>query len=150
MNASRFAFAIMEARSVGIVGVGMMGGSIALAALRAGYQVFLYDPVASEKLAGAKFQKASVVSDLAELVSNSRLIILATPIGALGGLGAAISELVGPHHVVSDVASVKRSGCRDSGAVHCEIAANMFLHTRWPARKSPALRPHGMICSPER
>ena len=29
----------MEARSVGIVGVGMIGGSIALAALRAGYRV---------------------------------------------------------------------------------------------------------------
>jgi prephenate dehydrogenase len=101
-------FVIMEAPSVGIVGVGMMGGSIALAALRAGYRVFLYDPVASEKLAGAKFQQASVVSELADLVSNSQLIILATPIGALREVALALGELVGPHHVVSDVASVKR------------------------------------------
>jgi prephenate dehydrogenase len=98
----------MEVRSVGIVGVGMMGGSIALAALRAGYQVFLYDRLASEKLAGPKFRKAAVVNDLAELVSNSRLIILATPIGALAQVGSVLSELVGPDHVVSDVASVKR------------------------------------------
>jgi prephenate dehydrogenase len=98
----------MEVRSVGIVGVGMMGGSIALGALRAGYRVFLYDRMASEKLAGPKFWKASIVNDLAELVSNSRLIILATPIGALAEVGEALSELVNPSHVVSDVASVKR------------------------------------------
>ena len=98
----------MEASSVGIVGVGMMGGSIALAALRAGYSVFLYDRMASEKLAGPKFRKASVVNELAELVSNSRLIILATPIGALSQVSVPLSELVNPNHVISDVASVKR------------------------------------------
>jgi prephenate dehydrogenase len=98
----------MEASSVGIVGVGMMGGSIALAALRAGYRVFLYDRIAAEKLAGPKFRKASVVNDLAELVSNSRLIILATPIGALSQISVPLRELVNPNHVISDVASVKR------------------------------------------
>jgi prephenate dehydrogenase len=98
----------MEASNVGIVGVGMMGGSIALAALRAGYRVFLYDPMASEKLAGPKFRKASVVYELGELVSNSRLIILATPISALSQVSVPLSELVNPNQVVSDVASVKR------------------------------------------
>jgi prephenate dehydrogenase len=97
----------MEARSVGIVGVGMMGGSIALAALRAGYRVFLLDRLASEGLARPKFRRATVVNDLAELVSNCRLIILATPINALANVGALLSDLVSPHHVVSDVASVK-------------------------------------------
>jgi prephenate dehydrogenase len=98
----------MERRSVGIVGVGMMGGSIALTALRAGYRVFLYDRLAPEKLVGPKFRKASVVSDLAALVSNSQLVILATPLGALEQVGSALSELVSPEQVVSDVASVKR------------------------------------------
>ena len=51
----------MEARSVGIVGVGLIGGSIALAALRAGYRVYLYDCLASEKLAGSKFRPAVIV-----------------------------------------------------------------------------------------
>ena len=109
MRASRFALVIMEVRSVGIVGVGMMGGSIALSALRAGYRVFLYDAFASEKLAGPKFRKALVVPDLAALVSNSRFIILATPPDALEQVGSDLSELVTPEHVVSDVASVKQS-----------------------------------------
>ncbi len=77
----------MEARSLGIVGVGLIGGSIALAALRAGYGVYLYDRFALGKLAGARFEPAVVVGDLEELASHSRLIILATPIAALAEVG---------------------------------------------------------------
>jgi phosphoglycerate dehydrogenase-like enzyme len=91
LRASRFALVIMEVRSVGIVGVGMMGGSIALSALRAGYRVLLYDAFASEKLAGPKFRKALVVPDLPALVSNSRFIILATPPDALEQVGSDLS-----------------------------------------------------------
>jgi prephenate dehydrogenase len=97
----------MEMRSVGIVGVGLIGGSIALAALRAGYRVYLYDGFAPEKLAGSKFRPATVVDDLEELALHSRLIILATPIAALARIGAALGQLVNSDHVVTDVASVK-------------------------------------------
>jgi prephenate dehydrogenase len=98
----------MESRSVGIVGVGLIGGSIALAALRAGYRVNLYDSVASEELAGSKFQGASIAADLSELVSSSRLIVLATPINAVTKVGGLLPPLVSSSHVVSDVASAKR------------------------------------------
>jgi prephenate dehydrogenase len=97
----------MEARSVGIVGVGLIGGSIGLAALRAGYRVYLYDCLASEKLAGSKFRPAVIVADLEELALRSRLVILATPIAALAKIGAVLGELVVAGQVVSDVASVK-------------------------------------------
>jgi prephenate dehydrogenase len=99
----------MEARSVGIVGVGLMGGSIGLAALRAGYRVYLYDCLSPEKLAESKFRPAVIVADLEELAFRSRLIILATPIAALANIGAALGELVISGHVVSDVASVKQT-----------------------------------------
>jgi prephenate dehydrogenase len=98
----------MEARSVGIVGVGLIGGSIALAALRAGYRVFLYDCLASEKLAASNFRSAVIVADLEELAARSRLIILATPIAALAKIGAVLGGLVSSGQVVSDVASVKK------------------------------------------
>jgi prephenate dehydrogenase len=99
----------MEARSVGIVGVGLIGGSIALAALRAGYRVYLYDCLSPEKLAESKFRPALMVADLEELAFHSRLIILATPIAALANIGAVLGELVISGHVVSDVASVKET-----------------------------------------
>jgi prephenate dehydrogenase len=102
----------MEARSVGIVGVGLIGGSIGLAALRAGYRVYLYDCLASEKLAGSKFRPAVIVADLEELALRSRLIILATPIAALAKIGAVLGELVVVGQVVSDVASVKEPVAR--------------------------------------
>jgi prephenate dehydrogenase len=99
----------METRSVGIVGVGLMGGSIGLAALRAGYRVYLYDCLSPEKLAESKFRPAVIVADLEELAFRSRLIILATPIAALADIGAALGELVISGQVVSDVASVKQT-----------------------------------------
>jgi prephenate dehydrogenase len=99
---------VMESRSVGIVGVGLVGGSIALAALRIGYRVSLYDSVASGELSGPKFRGASIAANLAELVSNSRLIVLATPIDAVKEVGNLLSSLVSSSHVVSDVASAKR------------------------------------------
>jgi prephenate dehydrogenase len=102
-----FAYATMEARSVGIVGVGLIGGSIALAALRAGYRVYLYDRLATEKLGAAKFRPAVIVGDLEELASRSRLIVLATPIAALAKIAAVLGKLVSSGQVVSDVASVK-------------------------------------------
>lgn len=98
----------MKAPGVGIVGVGLIGGSIALAALRAGYRVCLYDGLASEKLTLTKFRAATIAADLEELALQSGLIILATPIAALATVGSALGGLVRPGHVVSDVASVKR------------------------------------------
>jgi len=97
-----------DIRSVGIIGVGMIGGSIALAALRAGYQVSLYDSLASGSWAGSRFRGATVAPTLAELVAQSRLIILAVPIGVLAEVGGALAQLVQPGQVVSDVASVKQ------------------------------------------
>jgi prephenate dehydrogenase len=98
----------MQAKSVGIIGVGMIGGSIALSALRAGYAVFLYDSLGSGSLAGARFRGATVVPALADLVAQSRLIIIAVPVGALSEVGGALAELVQPGQVISDVASVKQ------------------------------------------
>jgi prephenate dehydrogenase len=80
--------------------------------LRAGYRVYLYDCLASEKLAGSKFRPAVIVADLEELALRSRLVILATPIAALAKIGAVLGELVVVGQVVSDVASVKEPVAR--------------------------------------
>jgi prephenate dehydrogenase len=109
MRASRFVFLIMESGSIGIVGVGLIGGSIGLAALRAGYRVNLYDSAISEALAGPKFRGASIAGSLSELALNSRLIMLATPINAVAQVAASLRKYVSPFQVVSDVASAKQS-----------------------------------------
>jgi prephenate dehydrogenase len=97
----------MDARSVGIVGVGLIGGSIALAALRAGYRVCLHDLSAPNKLEDGRFRNARVVDDLEDLAAQSRFIFLATPISAISLVIARLAPFLRPEHIVSDVASVK-------------------------------------------
>jgi prephenate dehydrogenase len=97
----------MDARSVGIVGVGLIGGSIALAALRSGYRVCLRDRSATDRLSDGRFQDAQVVDDLRVLAAESRFIILATPISAIAGVIPGLAPFLCSEHIVSDVASVK-------------------------------------------
>jgi prephenate dehydrogenase len=97
----------MDARSVGIVGVGLIGGSIGLAALRSGYRVSLYDRSGVDKSGDSRFQNAHVVHHLRDLAAESRMIILATPISAIPLVVAGLVPFLHSEHIVSDVASVK-------------------------------------------
>lgn len=98
----------MPNRSVGIIGVGLIGGSIGLAALHYGYDVFLYEPIAPGKLASERFSAAKLVSTLEDLVEQAQLVIVATPISAITKVGADLAAVVTRDHLVSDVASVKQ------------------------------------------
>ena len=95
----------MKSLSVGVIGVGLIGGSIALAARRAGYSVKLFEPFA--KLNSRKYRGTVLVQDMRALVTNTQLVIIATPISALASLAKDLAALVQPETVVSDVASVK-------------------------------------------
>jgi prephenate dehydrogenase len=97
----------MDARSVGIVGVGLIGGSIAIDALRSGYQVCLYDRSGADRLTGDGFRNARIVDDLKDIAAESRMIILATPISAIAGIIGRLVPFLRSEHIVSDVASVK-------------------------------------------
>ena len=97
----------MDARSVGIVGVGLIGGSIAIAALRSGYQVCLYDRAGADRLAGDGFRNARMVDNLKDLAAESRMIILATPISAISSIIVRLVPFLCSEHIVSEVASVK-------------------------------------------
>jgi prephenate dehydrogenase len=95
----------MKSLSVGVIGVGLIGGSIALAARRAGYSVKLLEPFA--KLNSRKYRGTVLVQDMRALVTNTQLVIIATPISALASLAKDLAALVQTETVVSDVASVK-------------------------------------------
>jgi len=91
----------MHPRSVGIVGVGLIGGSIAIAALRSGYQVSLYDRSGADKLASDGFRNARVVDDLKDLAAQSRMIILATPISAIASIIVRLVPFLRSEHIAS-------------------------------------------------
>jgi len=92
-----------------ILGPGLLGGSIALAARRAGgFHVAAW---ARRGAAVAEMEKralADVVStDLAVVVEGADLIVLCVPIGAMGELARQIAPLLLPRAIVTDVGSVK-------------------------------------------
>lgn len=98
----------MTAGPIGVVGLGLIGGSLALAvrARRAGQPVVGFDPdprVRERALArGAVSRLAAGYAGLA----GCRLVVVAAPIPALGEVFAGLVE-AGVNGVVTDVASVK-------------------------------------------
>lgn len=96
---------------VAVVGVGLIGGSIALAArerLGATVSGFDADPAASEE-AVRRGVLDSVASSLAEAVREAEAAFVAVPVGALPGAVAAALAGAPRECVVSDVGSTKRA-----------------------------------------
>ncbi|HIL80768.1 MAG TPA: prephenate dehydrogenase/arogenate dehydrogenase family protein [Myxococcales bacterium] len=94
---------------VAILGLGLLGGSVALAARRAGVAKHLVGsgrrtaPLAQALADGVVDEVAGVC----EAVSGAELVILATPIGAMESILAEASPFLAEHTRVTDVGSVK-------------------------------------------
>jgi prephenate dehydrogenase len=96
--------ATLTNRSAHIVGLGLIGSSVALALRHAGWAVtgFDADPaVVAEALSLA-------VIDSTELDERVSLVVVATPAGAVPEVVASVLPLVGGDTIVTDVAGVKR------------------------------------------
>ena len=96
---------------IAVVGVGLIGGSIALAAReRLGATVAGFDPD-REALRRAATRDAldEVAVDLTSAVQGAEAVFVAAPVGELPATVAAVLEAGGPDCVVTDVGSTKRS-----------------------------------------
>lgn len=97
-------------RRLVLVGIGLIGSSIALAARR---QNLAERIVAVDKDEGVRARVAElgladeVHADPAEAVAGADLVILCVPVGACGAVAKAIAPALGPGAIVSDVGSVK-------------------------------------------
>src|SRR5947209_13252889 len=95
---------------VAIVGLGLIGGSIALAlhSAKAAQQIAGYDPdkrVAHSALKIGAIDQACLT--LADAVRSAELVIVATPIGQIRSFLQDIAAVASPRTVVTDVASTK-------------------------------------------
>jgi len=95
-----------------LVGIGLIGGSIALAARRAG----VVGHVAVSTRSPATLARARELNlgdswhaDPAEAVRDADCVILCMPVGAVGAATALIAGALKPGAIVSDVGSVKAS-----------------------------------------
>lgn len=95
-----------------IIGVGLIGGSLALALRRAGYSVGIVGNSRRE----AHLRKAVELGvidrfdlDPAKAVEGADMVVLAVPLGAMQGVCEAIRPALGPEAVLTDVGSAKGS-----------------------------------------
>ena len=119
-----------------VVGTGLLGTSIALAARRAGLEVLLSD-VSPEHLRTASGLGAG--RPLGADGDEPQLVVVAVPpdhlgVGRRGGAGARRRA------VVTDVGSVKSAPLRElAGTVGCRLRwPGTSARTRWPAASAPA------------
>ena len=95
----------MGSLNLGVVGTGLIGGSIALAGSRAGYRVTFYEPASSP--VETVVSGAVRAGGLDELASSSDLIFIATPVSSIASVAERLAPCVKASAIVSDVASVK-------------------------------------------
>ncbi len=99
-----------ELRNISVIGLGLLGGSIALAARQRlpGTRVIGYSHRASTRAKARELGAATeIVDDLAAAVQVADLVILATPIFTFEKYFADISGLIAAGCVVTDVGSTK-------------------------------------------
>jgi prephenate dehydrogenase len=97
----------MDDLTIGVVGAGLIGGSIALGAQKAGFSVVVHDR--HNSAAGLKLAPATRWAlTIKEVALASDLIFIATPISATVAAAEALSIHVRPDTIVSEVASAKQ------------------------------------------
>jgi prephenate dehydrogenase len=97
--------------SIAIVGVGLIGGSLALALRRAGITQRVLGVSSSKTLREAKalgvIDDGGEYDEIADVVANARVVVLCTPISRIIELLPQVAAAVSPGTVVSDVGSTK-------------------------------------------
>jgi cyclohexadieny/prephenate dehydrogenase len=101
---------------IALIGVGLIGGSIALAARRGGLARQIVAATRSAETA-ATANRLKLVdhcgTDLAEACKGADLVIVCTPVGACGEAARVIAPSLKPGCILSDVGSVKQAVIRD-------------------------------------
>ena len=106
-------------KTLAIIGPGLLGGSIALAARRAGgWRTALWARRAAAVAEIAALGIADAAStDLRGIVAGAELVVLCVPIGAMPALAREIADAISERTIVTDVGSVKASVVADVGAI---------------------------------
>ena len=104
----------MELRRLAVIGTGLIGGSVALAARRAGAaaEVTGYDPdPAGLEAAVRRGAVDSAAGSLEEAVAGAELAVVAAPVAQLAQQVQAVLAATGDETTVTDVGSTKAAVC---------------------------------------
>ncbi len=94
---------------IAIIGVGLIGASIARAALETGAAgaISLFDASESVRLRARELDLGEVFDDAQSAVVGADLVVLAVPVGAMGEAIEAAAAALKPGVIITDVGSVK-------------------------------------------
>jgi len=99
------AIAPRETNRVAVIGLGLIGGSIALRCLKRGLTVVGYDADAATRFAAN--QRFRTETSIAAAVNQADLIVLAVPLKAMASAAQEVASAIDPGATVTDVGSVK-------------------------------------------
>lgn len=116
-------------RQIAIIGTGLIGGSLALAARRAGFEGRLVGCDREPVLEQARVRGAidAGFADPAAAARDSDVIVLATPVGAIIDLIERIGPTAPPHSLLTDVGSTKVEIAARARAVFGQQAGQRFV-----------------------
>ena len=142
---------------VAVVGVGLIGGSIGLAARqRLGAHVSGYDPsAAARETALTRGAVLEAFDSIAGAVKGADIVFIAAPVTVLGAIVGEVLSAAGPDCVITDVGSVKRTvmgaiddprfigghplaGAETAGVEHAR--ADLFQDATWYLTPTAATR----------
>src|SRR5687767_7595983 len=99
-------------RSLAVVGTGLIGASVGLAARRAGVErVTGWDPDAAHLATAAERGAVDPGADLASALGGAELAVVAAPVTSLPAQVRAVLDASGPECTVTDVGSTKGAVC---------------------------------------
>ncbi len=96
--------------TISVIGLGLIGGSLALA-LKDRARVVAYDP--DREASGHALAAGIQTKDLPECVHQAELVFLAAPVGSIPLAGLKIAPYLRPGTIVTDVGSTKAQVVRD-------------------------------------
>jgi len=119
----------MSIQRITIVGLGLIGGSLALALKRAGRQVEIVGCDRAEVLATAIGREivARGSSDPLAAAQGSDVVVLATPVGTIIDLIERLGPVLPPSTLLTDVGSTKREIVERAQQVFGGAASSRFL-----------------------
>ncbi|WP_020406767.1 bifunctional prephenate dehydrogenase/3-phosphoshikimate 1-carboxyvinyltransferase [Hahella ganghwensis] len=120
----------MQVASIGVVGLGLIGGSFAKALKQAGAvgKVFGYDTRTQESRLAEKLQVIDeACSSLGELTRKAQVLVLATPVKAIEPVLRELAPHLTGKHILTDMGSVKGAVADAAVRVFGELPANFVL-----------------------
>jgi len=117
---------------ISIIGIGLIGGSIALKLKQKGITEYIYgiDNSNIHLEEGLELNIIDEKTDLEHGVKNSDLVILAIPVDATRALLPKVLDLISDHQTVMDCGSTK-SGIVDSVKNHLKRSRFVAFHPMW-------------------